>query len=239
MSWSAALVAMATAAAAAAAPSSALGPWAGEGARPAPPWSFEGLPGQRLPATRYSVVEEDGERVLRIESSGSYGNLVHPLHADAGTLSWRWRVERLLPDADLRSKPGDDTSVKVCALFDMPIERVPFFERQLLRLARARTDRPLPAATLCYVWDTALPAGTRLPNAFSARVRYVVLRSGPPAAPGWAAERRDLAADFRQAFGDESPQEVPPLLAIAVGADSDNTGGQSVAYVADLQYHVP
>ena len=53
------------------------------------------------------------------------------------------------------------------------------------------------------------------------------------AEPGWRDERRDIAADFRQLFGDESP-EVPEILAIALGADADNTRGRSLAHVADL-----
>ena len=47
------------------------------------------------------------------------------------------------------------------------------------------------------------------------------------------ADARDVAADFRRAFGDESA-EVPPLLAIAVAGDADNSGAQSVAYLAGL-----
>ena len=40
-------------------------------------------------------------------------------------------------------------------------------------------------------------------------------------------------ADFVRAFGDES-KEVPPLIGVAVGADADNTGLHTVAYVSDV-----
>jgi hypothetical protein len=64
-------------------------------------------------------------------------------------------------------------------------------------------------------------------------VRYLVLR-GPESGPGsWREERRDIAADFRRLFGDES-REVPRLLAVGVGADADNTGGRSRAYLTGL-----
>jgi len=110
---------------------------------------------------------------------------------------------------------------------------VPFFERQLLRLARTRSAEPLPAATVCYVWDATLPAGTTLPNAYTRRVRYLVLRGAAEAAGTWQAEHRDLGADFLRLFGDESPQ-VPPVTGVAIGADADNTHGQGLAFVADL-----
>lgn len=211
-----------------------LQPLAGaDGALPPAPWRYAGLPTQREPATRYGMAGVDGRRALRIEAESSYGNLVHPLQrpAEALQLSWSWRVDSFAAGADLRRRDGDDNAVKVCVLFDLPLARVPFVERQLLRLARARSAEALPAATVCYVWDALLLAGSVLPNAYTRRLRYLVLRSG--AEPGWRDERRDIAADFRQLFGDEST-EVPAVLAIALGADADNTRGRSLAHVADL-----
>lgn len=170
--------------------------------------------------------------MLRVETTGSYGNLIHPLaKVSAGSLSWRWRVDQALSASNLRNKEGDDVALKVCALFDQPREAVPFLERQLLRVAEARTGTPLPNATVCYVWDPGWPAETVIPNVYSRRVRYLTLG----AAPGtWQAVRRDLGADFLRAFGEESGT-VPRLLAVAVGADADNTGGRSLGYVADLE----
>jgi hypothetical protein len=209
-------------------------PAAGTGDAPAAPWRTAGLPQQAFAPTRYAVVEREGRRVLRIDAEASYGNLVHDLGRilPAGTaLAWRWNVERFADGTDLRRKAGDDVAAKVCVLWDLPLDRVPFVERQLLRLARNRTGEALPAATLCYVWDAALPAGTLLDNAYSRRVRLLVLRGAGDAAGRWQSERRDLAADFLRAFGDEARGEVPPVLAIAVGADADNTRGRSTAFV--------
>jgi len=190
-----------------------------------------------MPRTEFSVATIDGQPALRIDARASYGNLVHPLTlpADAGPLqlAWRWRVERFADGSDLASKAGDDTALKVCALFDMPLARVPFFERLLLRFARSRSGENLPAATVCYVWDRLLPAGSELRNAYSRRVRYVVLQGPTTPLGAWRSERRDLAADFLRVFSDEA-REVPPLIAIAIGADADNTKSESRAYLSDL-----
>jgi hypothetical protein len=210
----------------------ALGPIAGSESAPPSPWRFEGLPQQKPPPTRFAVVERDGERVLRVEAERSYGTLLHPLDGvPAGALSWRWRVDEPIAGADLRTKQGDDAALKVCAFFDMPIERVPFVERQLLRVASSRLGKALPTATLCYVWNAALPADTLLRNAYTARVRFITAQAAPGA---WRRERRDLAADFRRAFGDES-DTVPPLTAVLIGADADNTGGRSLGFIAELK----
>jgi hypothetical protein len=204
---------------------------AGSAPTPRAPWYFVGLPHQTKPATRFTAVDLDGQRVLRIEADHAYGNLVHPLAGvPAGTLAWRWRVDEPVLHADLRRKAGDDAAAKVCAVFDMPDSRVPFFERQVLHLAELRAGEHLPAATLCYVWDMELPAGTVLHNAFTHRLRFIVVHGTPHE---WTEERHDLAADFLRAFGDESPS-VPALSGIAIGADSDNTASHSVAYVDAL-----
>lgn len=203
---------------------------------PPAPWVAGLLPAQTLPTTRFEPVVVDGQPAVRIEAAGSYGNLLHPLarSASPGLLRWRWRLDEPNPAADLRRREGDDTNLKVCLLFDLPIGQVPFVERQLLRIARSRSGEPLPAATLCYVWDPRLAVGTRLDNPYSRRVRYLVLRGPEQPLRRWASEQRDVAADFRAAFGDESPDALPPLQAVAVGADNDNTGGRSLAYLADL-----
>lgn len=171
--------------------------------------------------------------VLRVQTAASYGNLVHALKdVPAGRLSWRWRVDKPLSLANLRTREGDDVALKVCALFDMPRAAVPFVERQLLRLAERRTGESLPTATVCYAWDPSWPEGTVVPNAYTRRVRYITLGT---TTGSWQAVQRDLAADFVRAFGDETTR-VPKVLAIALGADADNTRGESLGFIADLEF---
>ena len=211
-----------------------LQPYAAAGSAPAAPWHVVGLPQQTKPFTRFSVADVDGKRALRVEAVDSYGNLVHSLNAEKAPtkLSWRWRVELMNTAVNLRVKEGDDSALKVCALWDLPLENVPFVERQILRVARSKTAEPLPAATVCYVWDARLAEGVDLDSPFTHRLRYVILRSGDK--PGqWLSEKRDIGADFLKFFGNESPT-LPPLLGIAVGADADNTHGRSVGFVAEM-----
>ena len=204
-------------------------------------WQVANLPEQKPPATRYSAQRVGERAALRLDAAASYGNLLHVLPAVVAParLQWAWRVELPNPATDLRSKPGDDVAAKVCLSFDLPLAQVPFGERTLLRLARSRTGQNLPAATLCWVWGGPEPAGSFIDNAFSRRVRYVVLRTAADAGATWVEESRDIAADFRRAFGDEWPATaaaLPPLTAVLVGADADNTGGKSLAHLADLRF---
>jgi hypothetical protein len=220
-------------------------------------WISAPLPAQKLPPTRFDLREVDGRAAWRVESPASYGNLVHAVQAVQGagaqarTIAWRWRLDRAIERADLLTKAGDDAALKVCALFDMPAERVPFVERQLLRVARAASGQALPAATLCYVWAplastgaggaggaggaevASRASGLVLPNAHTRRMRWMVLRGAESPLAAWQAEQRDLRADFLRAFGDETAT-VPPLVAVLVGADADNTGGHGLGWLQDL-----
>ena len=212
-----------------------LTPFSAEGSTPAAPWRVVGLPQQTKPFTQFSVVDIDGVRALRIEANESYGNLVHPVRFSGSSahLAWQWRMEKQIENADLRTRGGDDTAVKVCVFFDMPMDNIPFADRQILRIARSKTTDPVPGATVCYVWDARLAAGTTLDNAFTKRMRYIVVRSGAGPLRQWMSERRDVAADFVKLFGAELDR-MPPITAVAVGADADNTHTQSLAYVGSL-----
>lgn len=202
---------------------------------PPAPWRIVGLPAHKTALTRFDIVKLDGQSVLRVRADHSYANLSHnlPTGTAPSALRWKWRLDQALPGADLRHKEGDDVAIKVCAMFDLPLEKIGFLERNLLRLARKNSGEYLPGATLCYVWDPALPVGTELPNAYTGRVHYLVLNSANTPLGQWASHTRDLAADFLHSFGVET-DTMPPLLAIVVGADADNTHGTSLAYVGDV-----
>ncbi len=207
----------------------------GDGTDPPQPWRVIGLPLQQKPFTRFSIVDVGGERVLRLDADHSYGNLVHPLTDGTASrfLSWRWRVDVPNDRANLRLSSGDDAAVEICVLFDMSMDAVPFVDRQIVRAARVQNPILLPTATVCYVWDAHFPVGTELDNAFTRRVRMIVLRGRDTPLRTWSQERRDIRADFLRLFGDEA-NEVPPIIGISVAADADNTQTRTLSFVADL-----
>ncbi|OOV08929.1 hypothetical protein RF819_06000 [Rhodoferax fermentans] len=201
-----------------------------------PAWRLSGLPGNRVALTQFEPGLVQGESALRIRTQQSYGVLTHSWRGTApADLAWRWQLVQGLAQADIRTKNADDAALKVCVMFDQPLHDIPFVQRVSLSLARAASGQALPSATLCYLWDSRYPAGTRGTNPYSARVRYIVL-NGVETTPGqWVDQRRRLADDFASLFGDESAV-MPPVIAIAAGADSDNSGGDSLAYLARLRW---
>ena len=214
-----------------------LTPFSGAtGAQPPAPWHFTTLPNKS--PTRFEVDQLDGQRVLKVDADNSYGNLVHPARVELNeqaTLAWRWRVESFVEGADLRTRSGDDGAAKVCVFFDFPADRLSVGERTRLSLARRATGEAVPTETLCYVWDNKEAKGNAFDNAFTKRIRMVVLESGAAAKPGsWTSERRNLLSDYRRAFGEEAGDIRPDVTAVAVSADADNTHGHGIAYFSDL-----
>jgi len=201
-----------------------------------PSWTLSGLPGNKAPLSTFEAIALDGETVLALRTDASYGVLTHAWQGAAPEfLSWRWRLEQPLVKADIKTKAGDDAALKVCVMLEQPLTDIPFLQRSVLALARSVSGQNLPSATLCYLWDSRYRAGTRGPNPYSARVRYIVLNGSESATGQWVSQRRHIAEDFALLFGQESPS-LPPVTAVAVGADSDNTQGKSLGYVAQLRW---
>jgi hypothetical protein len=211
----------------------------GDTAQPHAPWRLSLLPRQSKPITDFSVVAIDDTRVLRVSADKSYGTLLHPVDgpsAQARSLTWQWRVDQA-PVADLRQRSGDDAALRVCVLFDWPQERLSFRERARLTTAELLAGEPLPTAALCYAWDTALPTGTVMPNAYTRRVRTIVVDGDGSSPSQWVTHRRELLRDFRAAFLDEwrEGDTMPPITAVLIGSDTDNTGTMALAYLRDIQ----
>ncbi|GAA6141686.1 DUF3047 domain-containing protein [Hydrogenophaga sp. 5NK40-0174] len=213
-----------------------------------PPWAYQGLPDQEkksIPPSDIAVADLEGQPALRLLTNASYGTLIHPWQGppEGRRLRWQWRLDKPLSGGkappDLKTKPGDDAALKVCVMFDQPLDRMSFGERTLLRFARSVSGKELPAATLCYIWDSTYAAGLRGENPYSRRVRYVVAKGKSAPVGTWQPEERDIEADFRERFADELPPDgepLPPISHIAVGADSDNTGSQSLGWIKQLQW---
>ena len=187
-------------------------------------------------ATRYTLVDEGGVTVLRAEAHASASGLsrnikVNP--AEYPLLKWRWKISNVLKGSDIHTKAGDDYPARVYVMFDYPLDKLSFADRTKLRLARALHDPNLPAATLCYVWDSKAPAGTIVPSSYTNLMRMVVVESGASRVNQWLAVERDVAADFKAAFG----EETAAISAVAIATDTDNTGESVVAFYGDISFY--
>jgi hypothetical protein len=244
------LVALSSDAATAAEPAPALPPLVDAQGQASQAWHFVGFPKQKadLPPTVFEAGQVDGQAGLKVTTDASYGTWVTPWSGPTpALLQWRWRVDLPLSGGthppDLHTKAGDDAALKVCVMFDHPLDRVPFFERTLLRVARSVSGENLPAATVCYVWDSGAPAPLEGVNPYTRRMRFISLQGRNAPLTRWIDESRDVAMDFARLYADELPQgaqtpraELPRVTSVLIGADSDNTSSRSTAWVANLRW---
>lgn len=231
--------ALATMAAVAAAVDDAVGIGVFSAAKPGaalpPGWSPVGIR-QDAPNTRYTLVENGGITVLRADSAAAASGLGFKQRIDTARhpwLRWRWNIGNIIESADARTREGDDFPARLYVMFDYPLEKLPFVERNKLRLARALFDPDLPAATLCYVWDNKLPAGTILSSAYTERVKVIVVESGAARIRRWVPFERNIAEDFRAAFG----ETAPAVTGIVVATDTDNTGTSATTLFGDISFN--
>lgn len=196
-------------------------------------WHDLPLPGKAR--SRYQRVFKGGRWAFEANaerSASMWRQRVDVAPEAVGTVGFSWWVDRLMPRADVADSAREDAVARVIFGFDGDLQRLPARTRAMFELAQLLTGEEPPYATLMYVWDTRAPVGTLVTNPRSDRIRKWVLDSGPEQLGRWRDHRRDLRADFEQAFG-EAPGR---LRSVALMTDADNTGGTARAWYGPLQW---
>ena len=190
--------------------------------------------GQTRP-TEYALVEDEGRTVLRARADASASGIIHEVRVDPRAypvLAWRWKVMRVLERSNLATKAGDDFPARVYVTFDVPVESLPAGERVRIGAARMLYGPDVPVAALCYVWDAKAAAGTIAANAYTDRVRMIVVDSGTGNAGRWVQRERNVLHDFRNAFGGDAPM----VNGVIVSTDTDNTAETAETYYGDVEF---
>jgi hypothetical protein len=181
----------------------------------------EGLAGWEARAfegeTDYRLVDDDGERALEGRADASASGLFRTLDVDLDAtprLSWRWWIDAPVRVDDVRTRDGDDFAARVYVVFDGG-------------WAFWRTT------TLVYVWGDADAPADDWRNPFTDQARMIALRRG--GGGRWHEEARDVRADYRALFG----EDPPPVAAVAVMSDTDQSGARARARWAELRFLPP
>jgi hypothetical protein len=82
-----------------------------------------------------------------------------------------------------------------------------------------------------YIWSGKNAANAVLSNAHTSRVKMIVVDSGWDNLGVWRKHERDLAADYKLAYG-EMPGNV---IGIALLTDTDNTKSEVRALYGDIE----
>lgn len=193
--------------------------------------------GDADPST-YALVREPAQAggggvVVRARADDSASGLIRRVRVDLAAtpvLAWRWKVDGVIARGDVTRRSGDDYPARIYVTFDFPVSRLSFGDRVKYRALRALGYRDVPTRALNYIWANRAGETEIVPNPFTDWVQMVPVESGPAHVGRWRDARRNVAADYRAAFG----EAAPAITGIAIMTDADNTGGAATAYYGDI-----
>jgi len=162
----------------------------------------------------YSIQVESGNAYLAARADQAAGMILTEVRADPGDYSllrWRWLVRKLPAGADETGNDGkNDCAASVYVVFD-----------------RGLTD--YTKHTIRYVWS-AYPHEKGMTLKVRGNVFYVIRENRNSPLDRWVEEEVNFAGDYRKLF----KKEPPPIAAIGIQSDSDDTGTASWADYDDF-----
>jgi hypothetical protein len=155
---------------------------------------------------------DGGEPCIRFKSVDSSFGIERGLDVNPSQtplLTWRWKVTKLPAGGDFRHNATDDQAAQVLVLF---------------------SDHRV----LSYIWDSTAPEGFGDGNAsyWLVHVYAIVCESGPAQAGKWLTESRNVAADFKRAFG----KPAPGIKGIRLQINSQHTGTAAESYFGEVAF---
>lgn len=185
--------------------------------------------------TRYTLVKDDGTTVIRAVSRRSASALVRNVRVDPRVypiLTWRWKISGVNTRGDVHRKNGDDYAARIFIIFSGSDSKTGIPGEAGTRVLRSIYGEALTAKYLNYIWANKAPVGTVVASPYTGRFMMIAVESGNQHAGTWVTERRNLFSDYKKAFGKPSP----PVAAVAIMTDTDDTGQSAVAYFGDIAF---
>jgi hypothetical protein len=184
--------------------------------------------------TVYRLENYQGRTVLSASSKTSASGLavkLRPRQVNNLWLQWEWKALSPIPEADNAERYHDDAPLRILVAFDGNKSKLPLKERMNFEIANLISGQEMPYATLMYIWSGKSPVDTIINNAHTSRIKMIVVDSGWDNLGAWHKHQRDLAADYKRAYG-VAPGEV---IGIALLTDTDNTKSETRAFYGDIE----
>lgn len=184
--------------------------------------------------TVYRLENYQGRTVLAANSKTSASGLavkLNPRSAQNLWLQWEWKAAREIPQADNAQSQSDDAPLRILVAYDGNKSKLPLKEKLTFEMANLISGQEMPYATVMYIWSGKNPVDTVLNNAHTSRVKMIVVDSGWDDIGQWRKHERNLAADYKLAYG-ENPGNI---IGIALLTDTDNTKSETRALYGDIE----
>ena len=156
---------------------------------------------------------------VRARSKASASALYYKVRLDAKSrrpvVSWKWKVEKFpikkLPES-IDTKNEDDFAARVYVIFPAA-----FFTK---------------SKVLEYIWAETIPEGTVGTSPYSANIKLIVAKTGLDLEGKWFFEERDIAEDYKTAFGNAPEYDIG---AVAFMTNAEHTGSSADAMYDEIK----
>lgn len=127
-------------------------------------------------------------------------------------MRWRWRVNKFPKGGDVRKEGKDDQAIAIyIGASDWMVKK-----------------------SISYRWETETPQGDAGDISYAGgavKVKWFCLRNRKSGKDKWIIEERNIAKDFKKAFG-----FIPKEFALSIGANSQNTKSESLAFIDYIEF---
>ncbi len=184
-----------------------------------PDWMVRPVAGRSAPA--FAVAGGGDQLVFRLSGAGRaawfYCDAAPAIVEGSGRLRWSWRVLEAPAEADLRRKQRDDSPIRIYVVFG---KQGGLFRRS--------------AQVIFYSFGNAEPEGFEGPSHVGDRY-HIIRVDGPPEYSVWQDHAADVFADYWRIWN----RTPPPITAVGVMQDTDQTGQYAVAELRRLEWGTP
>jgi hypothetical protein len=177
----------------------------------------------------YSIERKNDEHYLRTESDRSASGILLKREFNVYNypkVRWKWKVANIYGKGELYEKSGDDYPIRIYIVFKYDPGKADILEKFKYNMSRLLYGEYPPHSTLNYVW-AGRDAKTVFTSPYTDKAKLIPLQMGDRNVGSWQEETVDIIRDYKAAFG----TDPPPVAAIGIMSDSDDTGERAISYV--------
>lgn len=195
---------------------------------------FDKIPRHSVYRIVADPLDKTGGTMLALKSDSAASALVNQTEfsvAKFPIIRWRWKVDKLLTNADPKTKSGDDYPIRIYLVFKYDPKMASLFERLKYSSLKSLKGEYPPYSSLSYVWSSVTSPTKTYESPYTSRARIMPLRSGASGIGQWQDEEVNAFKDYQNAFG----EDPPVLAALAIMTDSDNSKESTSAAIKFIE----
>ena len=184
-------------------------------------------------ATEYVIRSDSNTTYLEMISRSAASGIIYQGRFNPGEdsiLTWRWRVQNVIPDADGKEKDSDDYPIRIFVMFDDDLADISFWQSIKNTAAKIMYGIEPPESSLCFVWANIEYSEKYFDSPYSETVKIIPIETGGKRVGHWITEQVNIASFYQEIY----KRKCPPVASLAIMSDTDNTGSDvnaSIDYI--------